>query len=180
MNNFETDRLILRHIVETDVEDIFEYCKTPNVGPNAGWELHKTLDDSKVILKEVFLNQPNIFGMVLKETQKMIGTIGLIDDPRRQNPNVLMLAYAMSETYWGKGLMTEAALAVIKHGFDELPIDIITCSCYTTNSRSRRLIEKCGFRYEGCLQQAELRFDGKIMDMECFSLERETDYKLRK
>lgn len=49
MNNFETDRLILRHIVETDVEDIFEYCKTPNVGPNAGWELHKTLEDSKII-----------------------------------------------------------------------------------------------------------------------------------
>ena len=101
----------------------------------------------------------------------MIGTVGLHTDPlRRNHPGALMLGYAMSESYWGRGLMTEAAKAVVEYGFRELPIDLISCTCYSFNSRSRRVIQKCGFEYEGCLRQAAKRYDGKILDVECYSL----------
>jgi len=170
MKDFETTRLLLRHIAESDAEDIFEYGKELNVGPNAGWKPHTSIEETRKVMTEVFIGQENVFGIVLKDTNKMIGSIGLISDPRRTNPHALMLGYAISEHHWGKGLMTEAARAIIERGFQELPVDIITCTCYSINPRSRRVIQKCGFQYEGCLRQCEERFDGVILDMECYSL----------
>lgn len=46
MKTLETQRLILRHIVNTDAEDIFAYCSEPNVGPAAGWQPHASIRDA--------------------------------------------------------------------------------------------------------------------------------------
>lgn len=81
-----------------------------------------------------------------------------------------MLGYAMSEHYWGKGLMTEAAQAVIKYGFDERNLDLISAYCYPFNNRSRRVLEKNNFQYEGTLKQAEKLYNGNIYDNECYVL----------
>ena len=172
----ETDRLILRGIVEDDAQDISEYGKEPNVGPNAGWKPHESIEETRELMKQIFINQPNVFGIVLKENNKMIGSVGLIKDPKRENPHALMLGYALSEHYWGRGLMTEASKAVIHFGFKDTEITVITCCCYAFNKRSRRVIEKCGFKYEGCLRQGEMRYDGKVMDVESFSLLKEETY----
>ena len=170
-NYLETERLILRPINRGDARDIFEYSKNPDVGPPAGWRPHKSLEDTRNIMEEIFIDKENIFGIMFKSSCKIIGSIGLHTDPhRRNNPGALMLGYAMSEDYWGKGLMTEAARAVIEYGFRELSVDLISCTCYSFNSRSRRVIQKCGFEYEGCLRQAAKRYDGKILDVECYSL----------
>ena len=168
--NLETDRLILRGIVEDDAQDMFEYGKEPNVGPNAGWKPHENIDETRELMKQIFIDQPYVFGIMLKKNNKMIGSIGLIKDPKRENPHARMLGYALSEHYWGQGLMTEASKAIIDLGFEDPEINIITCCCYSFNHRSHRVIEKCGFKYEGCLRQCEMRYDGKIFDIESFSL----------
>ena len=170
MNTIETKRLILRNIVEADAEDIYSYCKEVSVGLNAGWPPHKDIEDTKFIMAQIFIGQPLVFGIVLKPTNKIIGTVGLLKDPKRANPNAMMLGYAMGEEYWGQGIMTEASKAVMNYGFSLPDIDIITCCCYTYNNRSRRVIEKCGFEYEGCIRQAEKRYDGQVLDFESFSL----------
>ena len=54
----------------------------------------------------------------------------------------------LSRDYWGRGLMTEAVKAVIEYGFDTLGIEVFTIGHFFENDRSRRVIEKCGFRYE--------------------------------
>ena len=66
--------------------------------------------------------------------------------------------------------MSEASKVIIDYGFNELDIDMVTCCCYTFNNRSRRVIEKSGFKYEGTIRGAEMRYDGKILDFESFSL----------
>ncbi len=170
MGNIETARLLLRSIEESDTENIYEYSRNPNVGITAGWKPHKNIEDTRVIMKQIFIGQENVFGIVLKECNKLIGTIGLITDPRRENPKAMMIGYAIAEEHWGKGFMTEAANAVISYGLNKLALDLISCTCYPDNRRSRRVIEKCGFHHEGSLRQCEVRFDGTIMDMECFSI----------
>ncbi|MCK9159653.1 MAG: GNAT family protein [Bacteroidaceae bacterium] len=166
----ETERLLMRPIIAEDAADIFEYSREPNVGPNAGWKPHESIEESRDIMNKIFIGHKNIFGMVLKGTNKVIGSIGLIADPRRINPQVLMLGYAMSEHCWGKQLMTEAAKAIVAYGFETLSLDMISCTCYPYNNRSRRVIQKCGFQYEGRLLQCEVRYDGIIMDLESFLL----------
>jgi len=166
----KTERLILRNIVEDDAADIFEYAQEPHVGCNAGWKPHERIEETREIMKQIFIDQPYMFGLILKENHHLIGTIGLMKDPKRANPHALMLGYAMSEHYWGRGLMTEASKAVMDVAFKDPEVDMITCCCYPFNDRSRRVIEKCGFKYEGCIRGCEERYDGKMMDVESYSL----------
>ena len=53
----------------------------------------------------------------------------------------------LSKAYWGQGLMPEAVKAVIDWLFRDMQLDFIICGHFDWNSRSRRVIEKCGFRY---------------------------------
>ena len=175
----ETERLILRQIVPADAEEIFAFSKGPETGRDAGWKPHETLEETRLIMQEIFLEQESVFGMVLKETGVMIGSVGLIDDPLRENDSVRMLGYALGEAFWGQGFMTEAADAVVTYGFEEMHLDLISATCYPFNLRSKRVLEKLGFRYEGTLALAEKRYDGKVLDKDCFSVTKEAYFHKR-
>ena len=100
----ETERLILREINYSDVSDFFEYARLPDVGPNAGWEPHRTIHDSKATI-EIFLNktkygQLGVFAIVLKSENKMIGTVELHSYVRKFKAE---LGYTINPKYWGKG-----------------------------------------------------------------------------
>ena len=169
----ETERLILRAITENDDEAIDAYSKNANVGPNAGWKPHENIEETRSIIKAVFLGKENVFGIVVKETGILIGSIGLIEDAKRDNDKVKMLGYAIGEEYWGNGYITEAAVAVIAYGFRSLNLDLISAYCYPFNERSKHVLEKLGFEYEGKLKLCEKRFDGLILDNECYALSSE-------
>lgn len=165
-----TERILLRAIHAEDIDDIFEYSSTQNVGPNAGWKPHQSKDETLEIMKAIFLDKETVWGIVLKNCNKLIGSIGLIKDPKRENERALMLGYAIGEKYWGKGIMTEAAREVIRYGFHDLHLDLISAYCFPFNNRSKGVIKKCGFYYEGTLKMAEKIFDGNIYDNECYAL----------
>lgn len=165
-----TDRLLLRPIVTEDADDIYEYSRNDNVGPNAGWKPHESIEETRLIMEQVFMNQEAVFGVVLKESGKLIGTIGLVKDPKRENDKARMLGYAIGESSWGQGLMTEAVRELLRYGFEELHLDLISAYCYPHNQRSKRVLEKCGFLYEGTLRQCEQLFDGNTYDNECYAL----------
>src|SRR5262249_61914603 len=59
------------------------------------------------------------------------------------------LGYWIAPPLWGHGLMTEAALAIVRFGFDTVGLHKITVSCLADNDASRRVIEKVGFRFVG-------------------------------
>ncbi|MDL2213756.1 GNAT family N-acetyltransferase [Bacteroides sp. OttesenSCG-928-D19] len=170
MKTLVTERLILRPVTEKDTEAIFEYSQGENVGINAGWKPHESIEETREIMKLVFLDQEFVFAMELKETGQLIGTIGIIPDPKRQNNKTRMLGYAIGENYWGKGYATEAVQAVLRFGFEELKLDLISAYCYPFNERSKNVLRKCGFGYEGCLSLAEERYDGAILDNECYAI----------
>ncbi len=85
MKILETERLILRPINKDDASDIFEYGCEPNVGPAAGWKPHQNIKETRTIMKAVFIDKDNIFGMVLKSSGKMIGSIGLMPSASQQS-----------------------------------------------------------------------------------------------
>ncbi len=108
--------------------------------------------------------------MILKDTKQLIGSVGIIPDPKRENPQVRMLGYWLDESYWGKGYMTEAVQAVLNYGFNELQLSLITANCYPHNKRSQQVLERNGFICEGVLHQAELTYNGNIFDHLCYYL----------
>ena len=66
--------------------------------------------------------------------------------------------------------MTEASREVIRYGFEELGLRMVTVNHYAFNKRSRRVIEKCGFQREGTLRGVESSPDGNPQDMVFYSL----------
>lgn len=169
----QTERLILRSIREDDAAAIFEYSQEIEVGRNAGWKPHESLEESIEILNAVFLDKENIFGIVEMQTGKLFGTIGLVPDVTRENEDARMLGYAIGKNYWGKGYMTEAVKGILSYAFQEKGYGLISVSHYTDNLRSQRVIEKCHFQLEGVQRQAERRYDGVLKDKKWYSLTKE-------
>ncbi len=166
----QTERLILRSIREDDAAAIFEYSQESEVGRNAGWKPHESLEESIEILNAVFLDKENIFGIVEMQTGKLFGTIGLVPDVTRENEDARMLGYAIGKNYWGKGYMTEAVEGILTYAFLGKGYGLISVSHYTDNLRSQRVIEKCGFHLEGVQRQAERRYDGVLKNKKWYSL----------
>lgn len=144
----ETQRLILRPWTWEDLEDFYEYSSIEGLGQMAGWLPSKSIEESRVIL-DVFIRQKKTFAIELKESGKVIGSLG-IEEPEAEPDGALLgreLGYVLHKDYWGRGLMPEAVKAVIAWCFDELHYDFLTCSHFDWNMQSKRVIEKCGFRY---------------------------------
>ena len=89
------------------------------------------------------------------------------------------LGYVLAEDMWGHGYATEAAKRVIAFAFDELRLEVLSVIHYPFNMRSRRVIEKCGFQYEGTLRRTHRRYDDVLLDSCCYSMMREEYYAAR-
>lgn len=168
-----TGRVLLRAFVRTDAEALFACCRNPELGNNAGWKPHESLDESRRILEEVFLGKETLWAVCDSVSGQLVGSIGLIPDPKRDNPNVLMLGYWLDQAYWGRGVMTDASRAVLEFGFKELGLAVITVTCYPQNIRSKRLIERLGFRFEGVLHAAVRDHRGETYDLLSYYLPNE-------
>ena len=144
----ETERLILRPWTWDDLEDFYEYASIEGLGQMAGWLPHKTIDESKTIL-DMFIRGKKVFAIELKETGKVIGSLGIEEpDPDPETEKMgREIGYALHKAYWGHGIMPEAVRTVISWCFGTLGYDFLTCSHFDWNMQSKRVIEKCGFRY---------------------------------
>lgn len=63
------------------------------------------------------------------------------------------IKYVISEDYQNKGYATEVVNHVLKYAFIELNLLVVAACCYPLNIKSKRVIEKCGFIYEGTLRK---------------------------
>lgn len=166
-----TRRLLLRPFAEDDLNDFFECCRNPHLGNNAGWKPHETIEEANEFLHTVFINPKDIWAIIYNETNRVIGSIGLMTDSKRENSQARMLGYWLKESYWGQGLMTEATQTILNYGFSSLGLKLITANCYPFNLRSQHVLERNGFLYEGTLHQAEQIYTGEVYDHLCYYLE---------
>ncbi len=150
MRILETERLILRPWREADAECLYEYAKDPDVGPIAGWPPHKSIGESRDVIKNVF-SAPQAYAVCLKTDGRPVGAAELkLKDhtDMTDRDNECELGYWLGKPFWGQGIMTEAAREMLRHGFEDLGMKIIWCGYYEGNLRSKRVQEKCGFRYQ--------------------------------
>lgn len=174
MKELITERLVLRKwsLSEDDIAGLFAYASSPNVGPNAGWKPHASLEESAMIIEEVFMPH-KVWSIREKETGKVVGSIGLEPDRRREDVASMEMGYSLAEEAWGKGYMTEAAKAVIDYAFQEYNLVALGICTGPENKRSQRVIEKCGFVYEGRQRKGYHLFNGIDRDNLMYSIIRE-------
>ena len=160
-----TERLIIRPLSVLDADDMFEYAKTPYVGPMAGWPPHISLVETISIIKSMItIKSPYELGnwaIVLKSNNKMIGTIELYNHYYKFKAE---LGYSINPAYWSNGYATEAAKEVISYGFEFLDLKRIEAGTFLDNYQSQKVCEKIGFVKEGIARNGYVRYDGKIFD----------------
>ena len=170
-----TERLMLRPLVETDVEDLYRYAKDDRVGPIAGWPPHSSVEDSAEIIRTVF-SAPETYAVCLKEDNRAIGSIGLMIGTHsdKEIPDTeAEIGYWIGVPFWGKGLIPEATRELIRHGFEDLKLDKIWCGCFVENEKSKRVMEKCGFTWHHTRKDVccELMGDIRTEQVSCLTRE---------
>jgi ribosomal-protein-alanine N-acetyltransferase len=142
----ETERLILRRFTPDDLDELVGLRADPQVMRYIGDQSREKV--SQRLQYYISHYEPHGFGMwavVDKNTGKMIGWCGLIY--LDETPEV-EIGYGVARDYWGRGLMTEAARACLRYGFESVGLERIVAVAMPENTASRRIMEKLGMRYE--------------------------------
>jgi len=116
----------------------------------AGAKVHESIDESLACIR-AFIQSQEVWAIVLKENNRPIGWIGLYNTNRHDKCKEM--EFIMSEKYQNRGYATEAAKRVLRYAFEELDIMVVAVCHYPHNLKSKRVIEKCGFTYEGTLRK---------------------------
>lgn len=145
----KTTRLILRPWEETDAESLYEHAKDPLVGPIAGWPVHTSVENSRQIIRDI-LSADETYAVTLKADDVAIGSIGLMIGNKGNldiGTDEAEIGYWIGVPYWGRGLILEAARELMRYAFEELGMTTVWCGYFDGNEKSKRVGEKCGFRF---------------------------------
>ncbi len=168
----ETERLVLRKMRLDDAEAMFAYASDPEVTRYVLWDTHRSIEDSESFLRLVTEGYARGdfggWGIVLREDGAFVGTCGLDAGYAPEHARA-ELGYVLSREYWGRGLMPEAARAVIRFGFVRMKLNRIEARCIAENAASARVMEKAGMTYEGTLREREF-IKGAYRDMKLYSI----------
>lgn len=150
----ETPRLLLRPFELSDAEDMFEMDKNPEVHKYL-WQtplqsVDETIKIIKNLQKQYAENNIGRFATILKETGEFIGWTGIKyinDHVENGNSNFYDYGYRLNEKFWNKGFATEASVAWLKYGFDEMKIDKMNAYTHFENGASNHILQKVGFQF---------------------------------
>ena len=147
----ETERLILREFIIDDWTAVLAYQSDPLYLRYYPWS-DRTLGNVREFIN-MFLDwqreRPRTkfqLAVVPKENRQLIGNCGIrINDVELREANI---GYELDSQFWGKGYATEAALAILRFGFEELGMHRIVAHTLAVNKGSVRVLEKLGLRLE--------------------------------
>lgn len=144
----ETRRLLLRPLGAGDLDETHALWTQPDV--------RRFLFDDEVILEEKALELLRrserdfeergygLWGVRRRGSESLIGFCGLLRDEETGEAELL---YGLSREVWGGGLATEAALAVIRHGFERAGLSRVVASADAGNVASVRVMERLGMGF---------------------------------
>ena len=162
-SSIETGRLLLRPWKSDDAEECFKYASDPEIGPNAGWKVHTSIEDSMHIIDTV-LSAPETYAVVLKETGLPIGSVGIKrgkDSAAVTNSKEAEVGCWIGRPYWNNGYATEAVMALIGRCFNNLRCSGIWYCYFAGNEQSKRVAEKTGFKYHHTIENMEVPLTGE-------------------
>ena len=107
------------------------------------------------------------WAIYLKAENKVIGNISVVD--LYEEAEYATLGWCMGRFWWGKGIMPEAATAVLKYLFTECNFNRIDAEHDVANPKSGRVMQKIGMTFEGIKRQGGRNNQG-IVDLKVYSI----------
>ena len=147
----ETKRLILRHLILPDLDDLWALYCNPNIIryiPDAP----RSREEAQEELEWHMHGHPRypelgLWATIHKQTGKFIGRCGLLPW-EIDGQDEVEVAYTIAREYWGQGLGTEAAQAILQYGFVTLNLPRMICLIEPENIASQKVAEKLGMNFE--------------------------------
>lgn len=163
-NTIKTERLILRQFQLRDNADMFQWASNPDVVKFLSYEPHKTIEETNAILTSWVksYNEMSTYNWSIEFQGVVIGNISVVD--KDDECFTCHLGWQIDKPYWNKGIMTEAAKAVVDYLFDQVHYDRITSGCDTRNIGSSRVMQKTGMTLEGTFRRCCYQKDGSTGD----------------
>jgi ribosomal-protein-alanine N-acetyltransferase len=161
-----TDRLVMRPPQMRDFEQ-WARLRRDSQEFLSPWEPQWSRDHltsrafrNRVVWADRAIHQGEAYPLFLfrQKDGQVVGGVTL-SNIRRQPAQAATLGYWVGETYAMQGYMTEALTVVRDHAFSALDLSRLEAACLPDNTASRRLLERCRFKYEG-VAQAYLQIDG--------------------
>jgi ribosomal-protein-alanine N-acetyltransferase len=166
-----TERLVMRPLRIEDVDVFFEMYADPDVMRYMGGPYTGTLDELRkrmsARIEEHFRSDAGLFATELRATGELIGRCGQL----RWNVEGTLeteVGYLIARPYWGRGLATEAAKALIEDGFTRLGETRLISLIHPENVASQRVAAHNGLRYEGDVNAEGLT----VQPVRMYSIER--------
>jgi RimJ/RimL family protein N-acetyltransferase len=154
----ETERLVLRHQVPSDLNDLWALYCDPEITkyiPDAP----RTREEASEELEWHMNGHPRnselgLWATIHKESGKFIGRCGLLPWEIEGQQEV-EVAYTITRDYWGQGLATEAAEAILRYGFEHLHLVRLVSLIEPENIASQKVAEKIGMSFERRVEEGE-------------------------
>jgi [ribosomal protein S5]-alanine N-acetyltransferase len=150
----ETERLKLIEITPIHALSLFEILSLDEVTRYYGTDTFTSIEEAKKLIdmfqKNFYEKRSIRWGIVLKENNKFIGTLGL-NGLQLKNKKA-EIGYEIHPSYWRKGYTFEAIKEVLRYSYLELELNRIGAVVYLENEASSNLLEKLGFKKEGELR----------------------------
>lgn len=140
-------RVVLRAPRIEDADELFvSVTSDPRVTEYLSWTPHPDAEETRRVIRELFnVGNDHTWAIVLRETDEIVGELGY----RRPQPHTAELGYCMAVDWWGRGLMKEAVDVALQRLQQDSQLRWVTAAVHTENTRSARVLEKCGFTLEG-------------------------------
>ena len=154
---------IVRSWKVEDALSISKYANNRKIWLNLrdGFPYPYTLEDAKQFIANAQARKPETF-FAIASSKEAIGSIGL-EIGKDVHRYTAELGYWLAEPFWNQGIITEVILKITEYAFEELGLVRIHAEPYANNIASAKVLEKCGFQYEGRLK-ANAYKDGKVLD----------------
>lgn len=154
----KTDRLILRDIIQSDIQNIHKGLSHPDVIKYYGvsfMTLEATQEQMDWYANLEKTGTGKWFAVCSPDGGIFYGAGGYNDVDK--NHRRAEIGFWLLPEYWGKGYMGEAMSAIFEYGFDKLNLHRIEGFVDHENKKCKSAVAKVGFVYEGTMKDSEVK-----------------------
>jgi [ribosomal protein S5]-alanine N-acetyltransferase len=165
----QTERCLLRKIVDSDIENIFRGLSHPEVIKYYGVS-YQTLEATQAQMKfyaDLEANETGVTWAICNTDNSIFyGVVGVYHISKEHKK--AELGFWLLPEFWGKGILVEVMPFVYEYVFNTLGIHRIEAFVETENVNSKRLMQKINFRHEGTMQDCEIK-NGKYISLDIYA-----------
>jgi RimJ/RimL family protein N-acetyltransferase len=160
VETLRTANLVLDAVTAADTDRVFEYCQDPVLQGFVPVPVPYTRETALGYTQGYAADAKNLWAIRTRVDGPLLGVIELSPKPLRSAE----LGFWLGGEHRGRGIMTEAAIAVVEYGFSVAGLEHIDWCAVVGNVGSARVARSAGFRYEGLRRKSmphrDVRLDG--------------------